>query len=325
MMNPQWFFFLGFGDEDEDRTGQSIMEAAFQTTPELSGPDIGEWGQSSVGKAQIATASIKFASPAARVLRKKAQTAVGEVVAPRDRAGDGVFDGADVVIHMPMTGDVGLSWRRKSYAAPLVERAGAVSVVMVAPNYGLRRPDDFPKGAAMPAITDMKGQALGIVTESLALAKYARKRGAKTVTFAGVSFGGNMAAFTSLLAKEVHGLAMTVGSDGPHAPFMKGIMKAQVPEEHRAVCDVELARIDLNEWLSDHDEPRRVIRMVMAKHDLYVPWDSAQALSQVMSDAPGTVSMERRVARGGHGTTIMRKHLHVDAIIGAIKDQRKLA
>ena len=325
-LNPEFFFFEGFGDPAEDAVGEAIMQRA-TAEPEALGRDVrlGEWETAELDGKKFQRVKFEFESPAAPVLRHEAKIAVGEVLAPLGAGGDAVWEGAHVVIHCPMTGDLGLSWRKKSYAVPLVQREGIVSIVCIAPNYGKRRPPAFPKGSGMPRVTDMKGQALGIVTESVALANYARARGAASVTYAGVSFGGNMAAFASLMDKTMNGLSSTVGSDGPHAPFILGTMKSQVPIACREMADRELRKVDLAERVDSAEKSRRVMSVITARHDGYIPWSSADRLFSVMGQAPGTIASSRCITRGGHASTIMRTSLHVDSIIKCVPIRSCLA
>jgi len=116
----------------------------------------------------VAQIGVQFDSPVRDYFRKtekdEMKTALGELIVPLawvPEGGDVSFAdlaaGRRWAIHKPMTGDIGLGNRRRSYGIPLAKK-GVGSVILYAPGYAKRRPHEWSGKSSMPTALDMARQ-----------------------------------------------------------------------------------------------------------------------------------------------------------------------
>eukprot|EP01135_Chromosphaera_perkinsii_P011448 Nk52_evm24s2402 gene=Nk52_evmTU24s2402 len=120
-----------------------------------------------------------------------------------------------IVVHLPATGDEYFQRRRKQYALPLAAR-GYVSVLLMAPYYGDRRPTG-QSSFESPTVSHFMAMGLGIAAEGAALVRWARERWpGVAVGIKGVSMGACLGMHSALLAGGDMFLVCCVPATGPH-------------------------------------------------------------------------------------------------------------
>ncbi|KNC50720.1 uncharacterized protein AMSG_06609 [Thecamonas trahens ATCC 50062] len=283
----------------------------------------------------IATAVVSFRSPVADLLEEEAKTARAEIVAPvtgppPQRLED-LVAGADVVIHCPMTGDIGFSFRRRSYALPLATSTGAVSIILQIAFYGPRRPASMGGRYGLPTVAHVASQGAAVFTEARALAEWARAAGSRTITYAGVSFGGAMASMAALLDPQSHAVISTVGTHSPAPPFSQGLLAQTVDwpaiggrygPVGRALWAISTDAIPAP---STSTSCKRIARILYAADDKYIPREASASLYDALGASSATVSLTRAAMPGGHGWAIMcARRRHVAAIVDAVAAQLQL-
>ena len=259
-----------------------------------------------------------FPSPAAPFLPPESHSALIELVLPPS-AGEMDVETAlgafPLAILTPMTGDTSTKLRKTKYASILAQH-GVASAIIVPPYYRSRRPPSLPGKYGVPTVSAMLGQAVGVISEALAIAAAARSHGCPAVVYAGVSWGGAMASMSALLDDADHGVVSTVGSHSPAPAFDLGILSRSVD---RSVMDQEA--FDAL-WAISHENfvngrcTNRIVRHLFAEDDHYIPRDSSDKLFNFLAAANGTVNATSTPLAGGHATTVLfHSSTHSSAIL----------
>lgn len=249
-----------------------------------------------------------FESPVAEHLPNESNVRLVnfQIVVPHDGGLDtAIQKNMPFVIHLPATGDEGFGRRRELFAKPLLKR-GIASIIIQIPFYGKRRMPG-QKSAGLLTLEHSALQSLGTVMEAQAIAQWLRdeKMHKGHVCFTGVSYGGSMAALTSLVSPTHNAVVSMIPSHSPAPPFVDGSLARTInfdifpggKKEVEAILSLmDIASIGLDKVV---DSIHREYIQLTAKHDKYIPAYSAKALFEGMSKLRN-VSTELRHLDGGH-------------------------
>mmetsp|Transcript_38494 Transcript_38494/g.61754 ORF Transcript_38494/g.61754 Transcript_38494/m.61754 type:complete len:305 (+) Transcript_38494:273-1187(+) len=246
-------------------------------------------------------------------------------------------DSEGIVLHLPATGDEGYGLRRKRYAMPLYKKHKIASMLLMAPYYKYRR-STRQTSFEIPSIQDLGQQSNAIVTEAVALLKWARSKcPGKPLGVTGVSYGGSMSCLAALLAPMDLAVSLLVPADRP--VFLDSVLKSAVsPEVLRDGREKKLKRIfdsmsvaGFYEQLEEHRrisapsspasaQRKLVLVEMMGSHDNIVPSWSARAVFKTMSKARGVIASELHEWPGGHASSIaFHACSYVDKVARSIK------
>jgi hypothetical protein len=243
-----------------------------------------------------------------------------------------------IVVHLPMTGDTGLSFRARSFAQPLAAK-GVASLVLEAAYYGSRRDPASAAGGshrdfAMHTVLDLGRQTLSIVGEAVALLGALQGEENKVV-LSGMSFGGAMAALSAAASGlQASAIVATAASDGPHDPFVLGALRSSVgwPSDEAARRQITeglklfsiptvfaLARRARAELPPAARHPLPTYTHLYARHDRIVLPATSHRLYDAVSDLIGAGQCRRVALTGGHSYTLLAHHgAHLRAILQAL-------
>lgn len=238
-----------------------------------------------------------------------------------------------MVIQLPLTGDEGFSMRREHIAKSLAMEYGIGSILLQLPFYGARRITTQTNFTLRKA-EHMSKQSLAAVMETIAIMKWLTEvmhfKGKLAVT--GMSFGGSMAALSSLHCTIPHAVITHVPANTPSDAYVYGGLSMSVNWKKfprgRVQLDSLFSLMDIgkvaeiirihgsNRPISsqtyheqgsegEKQQPKRVYIQITAMHDAYIPYDRAMRLYEQMKQLPNLQHCELHLLPGGHGSAIL--------------------
>lgn len=130
-----------------------------------------------------------------------------------------------LVILIPASGDEG--YTQRTPVARMLLREGISSVMAEGPFYGKRRPEG-QTGPCLRTVGDLGHLGLATVAESRSIAAYFRKSGTKSIGYAGISRGGQLAVMAASVTRFELAVTSLVGSFSAAPIFTKGLMSKRV-------------------------------------------------------------------------------------------------
>ena len=240
---------------------------------------------------------------------------------------------AGVVILLPMTGDEGYGYRRKNLAQPLAE-AGFVSISLIIPFYGKRRPLGA-KSCYARTFHEFSLTYWSAFLEAGKLVKWAKQAyPGVNVGISGLSQGGIMTVNGSTYTLSDVVLVPAVAGLRLYDALREGVLSATISKKSiKTKQDVEeldnLMKMETCERyilaMKERGVPqdRKVtIRLVTARNDRFISNSSSKNLANVLEDYATQFAHVR--VNGGHATTIKdAKALVVPEIIRAFEDHAR--
>eukprot|EP00049_Salpingoeca_infusionum_P004153 m.75221 g.75221 ORF g.75221 m.75221 type:complete len:399 (-) comp12440_c0_seq1:4039-5235(-) len=242
-----------------------------------------------------------------------------------------------VVIHMAATGDQWYKMRQNSLANSLAQQ-GYVSILLMIPYYGKRKPAD-QKSFFVTTAADYLLCAYGCTVEGVKLLKWVRNAfdSKVPVCVTGLSYGGAMAAMCACYDKQDLALCPCLGSPGPSTLVYGGLsscvdykalaeervltsrMKAR--DELLAIYDPQSIAIVMKDanTLAQHGGPRQGVLATVAINaasDHIIPHDMSVEFQELLQR--WSTKIECAFVPGGHVSTMKNAtQLVIPAIIKA--------
>mmetsp|Transcript_11077 Transcript_11077/g.12681 ORF Transcript_11077/g.12681 Transcript_11077/m.12681 type:complete len:408 (-) Transcript_11077:52-1275(-) len=258
-----------------------------------------------------------FNSPLADYLPPAAHRGHCRLVYPQTTDEQGL---KGVVVHLTMTGDQGYSFRQNMLAKPLAKK-GYLSIILIVPCYGKRRPDD-QDSFYFSTVEDLAVVGVACIVEGAGLCKWAAKQWPGVpICVTGISWGASMCSGAALLYDGPVAVCPCLGDTSPRA-LSTGILKHQVdmgPTEetanntHKALESVNMWGLAAERRKRKKQEPLTLVS-VSALNDSIVPPSHSAELHECMTTC---ASKSEQIWRaGGHASCIaMSKYMFVDPII----------
>ncbi|KAI8617932.1 hypothetical protein BC830DRAFT_1166600 [Chytriomyces sp. MP71] len=226
----------------------------------------------------------KFQSPIAHLLPSEVATAHVRVIGDLESA-------RAVVVHLAGTGDQGYSLRT-GIALPLFKKHGIASVLLMSPFYALRKANG-QKGAAILTVEDIVLQSAAICSEAANLVRWLRRDyPGKLVGITGISYGGSMTVYSSLLCGG--DLAVSTLVPCERAPFLdekavlRDVLHPTVLEE-RHLLETILERTAIDDVVAQYEKNRdskkgtMTYTQISARNDQVVPSRYSNIVAKTMT------------------------------------------
>lgn len=240
---------------------------------------------------------LRFRSPIASHLPADAQTVRVRVSRPRNAS--------RILVVFAAFNDHGFRTRWKLAQELAGSSIGAA--IVEAPFYGARR---IRQGQAIATVADLLLLGAGVVSESIALARWFREAG-WTVGFGGYSMGGSMAAYAAAATDLPVAIAPMAASYSPSAVYVDAVLAQAVawdrlgPDGRNRLGSV-LDRVSTLNLRPPSQAATAVF--LAAESDGYVPLPATKALVNHFSGS------ELRIVPGGHASLASKRDLQVEVI-----------
>jgi len=315
-----WFCRDGLGDLR--KVEASLRERPGEVEVEFS-------GEASVhGGATACEGS--FTSSVASLLPEESKQGYVLRVAPKD----GAQPPKGVVVMMTCIGGETYDWRLRKHALPLA-REGYVSLLLMPPYYGKRRPaGQFLH--LIRSVADWLLCACGNWSDGISLVWWARKAyPGVPVGIAGYSFGGAMA-MNAAIHDDGRPLAVVtaVGANGPQAMTSSVIswqydwraLRRNLGDDtrrkvHRIFSQFRLEKEAARLKLAQKND-RLAIIAITAPHDAFIGRQNVQDLCRFQQSYAGYY--EQRIVAGGHCTGFLTAQSYLDAIKKSLSIVKKM-